>query len=205
MPILVAINGIVQAHAPTPVGPRYAPSHLAKTQDHSGRNPSMSDDQAVSAAQRAYSQQAHQESQPRPAVIARDLMTSPVFTLSSDSTLNDAWAVMTQKRFRHIPITSLDGTLVGMVSERDLLAHAPELIVGLPSPQGERLQLAEIMITRVISATVTTDLRDIARIMLDEQISAVPILDGHRHPIGIVSSRDLLRGIANHGPLELWT
>lgn len=205
MPILVAINGIVQTQASQPVGPRHAPSRLTKTQNHSGRNPSMSDNQTVSAAQRAYYQQAHQESQPRLAVIARDLMTSPVFTLSSDSTLNDAWAVMTQKRFRHIPITSLDGTLVGMVSERDLLIRAPELIVGLPSPQGERLKLAEIMITRVISATVTTDLRDIARIMLDEQIRAVPILDEHRHPIGIVSSRDLLRGIANHGPLELWT
>jgi acetoin utilization protein AcuB len=61
------------------------------------------------------------------------------------------------------------------------------------------------MTTRVISATVATDIREIARIMLDERIHAVPILDGNRHPIGIVSSQDLLRGIANHGPLELWT
>lgn len=205
MPILVAINGIVQTHPPKPAGPRYAPSHLAEARDQSGRHPSASDDQAVSAAQRAYHQQAHQGSQHKPAVIARDLMTSPVITLSSDSTLNDAWTVMTRKRFRHIPITSLDGTLVGMVSERDLLVHAPELIVGLPSPQGERLKLAEIMITRVISATVTADIREIARIMLDERIHAVPILDGSRHPIGIVSSRDILRGVANHGPLELWT
>ncbi|MCP9472518.1 MAG: CBS domain-containing protein [Nitrospira sp.] len=205
MPILVAINGIVQTLPLKPAGPRYAPSHLAEARDQSGRHPSASDDQATSAAQRAYHQQAHQESQSRPAVIARDLMTSPVITLSSDSTLNDAWTVMTRKRFRHIPITSLDGTLVGMVSERDLLVHAPELIVGLPSPQGERLKLAEIMITRVISATVTADIREIARIMLDERIHAVPILDGSRHPIGIVSSRDILRGVANHGPLELWT
>lgn len=205
MPILVAINGIVQTHPPKPAGPRYAPSHLAETRDHSGRHPSASDDQVASAAQRAYHQQAHQGSQQRPAVIARDLMTSPVVTLSSDSALNDAWTVMTRKRFRHVPITSLDGTLVGMVSERDLLIHAPELIVGLPSPQGERLKLAEIMTTRVISATVATDIREIARIMLDERIHAVPILDGNRHPIGIVSSQDLLRGIANHGPLELWT
>lgn len=205
MPILVAINGIVQTHPPKPAGPQYAPSHLAETRDHSGRHPPASDNQVVSAVQRAYYQQAHQESQSRLVVFARDLMTSPVYTLSSDSTLNDAWTVMTQKNLRHIPVTSLDGTLVGMVSERDLLVHAPELIVGLPLSQNEHLKLAEIMTTRVISATVTTDIRDIARIMLDERIHAVPILNGSRHPIGIVSSRDLLRGVANHGPLELWT
>ncbi|MCP9469702.1 MAG: CBS domain-containing protein [Nitrospira sp.] len=205
MPILVAVNGIVQTHPPKPAGPRYAPSHLAEARDESDRHPPVSDDQVASAAQRAYHQQAHQESRSRSAVVARDLMTSPVITLSSDSTLNDAWTVMKRKRFRHIPVTSLDGTLVGMVSERDLLGHAPELIVGLPSPQGERLKLAEIMITRVISATIATDIREIARIMLDERIHAVPILDGNRHPIGIVSSRDILRGVANHGPLELWT
>jgi acetoin utilization protein AcuB len=41
--------------------------------------------------------------------------------------------------------------------------------------------------------------------MLDERIHAVPILDGNRSLVGILSARDLLRGIANHGPIELWT
>jgi acetoin utilization protein AcuB len=61
------------------------------------------------------------------------------------------------------------------------------------------------MTTRVISATPTTDIREIANIMLDERIHALPILDGNRRLVGILSARDLLRGIATHGPLELWT
>lgn len=61
------------------------------------------------------------------------------------------------------------------------------------------------MTTGAISATPETDIREIARIMLDERIHAVPILDSHRRLVGILSARDLLRGIANHGPLELWT
>ncbi len=41
--------------------------------------------------------------------------------------------------------------------------------------------------------------------MLDEGIHAVPIVDHNRRLVGILAAQDLLRGIANHGPLELWT
>lgn len=132
-------------------------------------------------------------------------MTSPVITLASTHTLSEAWHIMTTKGFRHLPITSLDGILVGLVSERDLLSQAPELLRGQSPSTAAHIKLADIMTTRVISATPSTNIRDIARILLVERIHAVPVLDGNRHPIGIVSSHDLLRGIANHGPLELWT
>ncbi len=38
-----------------------------------------------------------------------------------------------------------------------------------------------------------------------ERIHAMPILDGTSRLVGILSARDILRAIANHGPLELWT
>jgi acetoin utilization protein AcuB len=66
-------------------------------------------------------------------------------------------------------------------------------------------RLAEHMTVRVVSATPTTEIREIARVMLDEHIHAVPVLDEARRPIGILTSRDLLRGIARRAPLQLWT
>jgi acetoin utilization protein AcuB len=41
--------------------------------------------------------------------------------------------------------------------------------------------------------------------MLDERIHAIPILDINRRLVGILTTHDLLRGIANHGSIELWT
>jgi acetoin utilization protein AcuB len=132
-------------------------------------------------------------------------MSAPVLSLPSDSTLLDAWASMSQKGFHHIPVTSMHDTLVGMVSYRDLLHHVPELITVADKRQASRRRLAEIMTSRVISATPVTEIREIARVMLDERIHAVPILDHNRRLVGILAIRDLLQGIANHGPLELWT
>ena len=204
MPIVQAVNGIVEIY---PVNPAVTRPTRVGSVDAEGGNSQRppSSDRSALAAQTAYQQQTRQEQQPKPAVLVRDLMTSPVLTLPSDSTLTEAWALMRQKGFRHIPITSMHGTLVGMVSDRDLLRHVPELITVADTSHAAQRRVAEIMTARVISATPTTDVRDIARVMLDERIHAIPILDGQRHLIGILSTHDLLRGIANHGPLELWT
>ena len=92
-----------------------------------------------------------------------------------------------------------------MVSDQDLIRHAPDLVIAGIQSAGARRRLAEIMSTRVFSATPTTDIREIARVMMDERVGALPVLDPDRHPVGIISTRDLLRAIANHGPVELWT
>jgi len=197
MPIILAINGITETYPVKPVTSRHA-------QDHDARE-SPSPDRWVSAAQHAYRQQTGQNQHATPALLARDLMASPVHTLTSDKTLYDAWDVMTPKGAHHIPVTSVHDILVGMVSDRDLLSHVPHLIIDPSRAQGAHRKLAEVMSTRVISATPTTDIREIANIMLDEHIHAMPILDGNRRLVGILSSRDLLRGIVTHSPLELWT
>ncbi|MBM4138029.1 MAG: CBS domain-containing protein [Nitrospira sp.] len=57
----------------------------------------------------------------------------------------------------------------------------------------------------MVSAAPTTNVRDIARLMLEERIHAVPLLNAHRRLVGILTTRDLLRGIgtmdcSNSGP-----
>jgi acetoin utilization protein AcuB len=198
MPIVLAVNGVAEVFPVKPVIPRLARIESDPQQD---KRPS---DQSVAAAQTAYRQQSRQSQTLKPALLARDLMSTPVITLPSDSTLAESWAVMQAKGFRHVPITSMDGTLVGIVSDRDLLHHAPELTTIAASSEAAR-RVADIMTSRVISATPGTDIRDIAKAMLEARIHAVPVLDSSRKPIGMLTARDLLRGIAHHGPLELWT
>ncbi|MBX3329004.1 MAG: CBS domain-containing protein [Nitrospira sp.] len=201
MPIILAVNGIVETYPIKPVGPRNG----AESPGEREHQHSSSLDRSALAAQTAYQQQSNERPHLKPAILARDLMSAPVLSLPSDSTLLDAWAGMSHKGFHHVPVTSMHDTLVGMVSYRDLLHHVPELITAGDKRQASRRRLAEIMTSRVLSATPVTEIREIARAMLDERIHAVPILDHNRHLVGILTTRDLLQGIANHGPLELWT
>lgn len=95
-----------------------------------------------------------------------------------------------------VPI--LDGqTLVGMVSETDV-AHAMRS-VKKHSPQSrqdnnvELLIAMDIMRSDVITARPEMTLQEAAKLMVDKDIGALPVMDGHGHVVGMVTRRDILK------------
>jgi acetoin utilization protein AcuB len=206
MPIIRAVDGIVVMHPTLPVSPRPPATRAdADRRDRSKEQERQTGDHSARLAQQAYQQQIHQASSPKPALLAQDLMTSPVSWLPSDSTLLEAWTVMKRQGIHHLPVTSVDGTLVGMISSHDLLPYVHELeSVNHSEPSAEH-KLPHVMNGRVLSATPTTEIREIARVMLEEQVSGIPILDSSSHPIGILTTSDILRAIVHRSPLDLRT
>lgn len=203
MPIIFSVNGNVESYPASPLLSKAARvESVGASADAPSEEPGRRSTQLV---REAYEQQTRQTGFTRITVLAQDLMTSPVVTLGSDGTLTEAWELMKLKGFRHLPVTSLHGTLVGVVSDRDLLRQVPDFLVSKMAVIAASRRLAEIISPRLISATPTTDIREIARVMAEEDIRAVPILDWNRCPIGIITTTDLLHGLARHIPLELWT
>jgi CBS domain-containing protein len=206
MPIIRAVDGIVEMHPTLPVSPRPPATQAdADRRDRSKEQERQTADHAARLAQQAYQQQVQQAPAPKPALLAQDLMTSPVSWLPSDRTLLEAWTVMKRQGIHHLPVTSADGTLIGTISSHDLLPYVHELeSIDSPGPSAEH-KLPCVMSSRVLSATPTTEIREIAQIMLEEQVSGIPILDSSRHPIGILTTSDILRAIVHRSPLDLRT
>ncbi|MCI0428217.1 MAG: CBS domain-containing protein [Nitrospiraceae bacterium] len=73
-----------------------------------------------------------------------------------------------------------------------------------PGPFAEH-KLAGVMSSRVSSATPTMEICEIAHVMLNEQVSAIPILDSSRHLVGILTTSDILRATVHRSPLDLLT
>lgn len=53
--------------------------------------------------------------------LVRDIMSDKVAYVTPDATLDECMALMTEKRFRHLPVLSDEGTVVGIVSIGDLV------------------------------------------------------------------------------------
>jgi acetoin utilization protein AcuB len=133
------------------------------------------------------------------ALKAEDVMTRNPVTLDITSTVQDAADMMWAAEVRHIPVVER-GTLVGMISDRDLRSYM------LPRPERifradeERARMA-VSVSAVIPSDVTTvrpdtPVADLLDILLEEKIGAVPVLAPDTGDlIGVVSYIDILRAV----------
>lgn len=132
-------------------------------------------------------------------------MSAPGQSLLPEATLRTARTLMKMKGFRHIPIVNPEGILTGIISDRDLMQFAGHLEQSPGASSNQHQFVQEVMTTRVVTATPTTEITEIARVLLVEHISSLPTNDGANRPIGILTVSDILRAIMRHASLELWT
>jgi CBS domain-containing protein len=124
---------------------------------------------------------------------ARDLMQSDVTAVREDASVGQLCDIFQAQHVNGVPVVGDDGSLVGIVSEEDVLFGA----MGIP--QGEAPAVAgrvgDIMTSPAICATEETDIVELCRMMWGMRIHHIPIVSGTK-VIGIVSSLDLVRAVA---------
>lgn len=143
---------------------------------------------------------------------AKDVMTSPVVSVESETTILQAIRIMLQRRMSGLPVVDKQGRLVGIVTEGDFLRRAEtgtqrrracwlEFLVG-PGRLAEEYtrshgrKVDEVMTPDPVTVTEDTALEDIVKLMEKRQIKRVPVVRGER-VIGIVSRANLLHALAS--------
>lgn len=128
----------------------------------------------------------------------RELMQTDVVTVDAAAHLEIAEGLMRMDRIRHLPVVS-GGTLVGIVSQRDLFRAALSSALGR-SPDDEQRWLARIpvrqaMTREVLSAHPDADVRYAVEMMLRERVGCLPVVEDGRL-VGLLSETDCLRHLA---------
>lgn len=122
-------------------------------------------------------------------------MTPYPISLELTASVFDAFTAMAQGRFRHLPVVHR-GMLVGIVSDRDLLAQMPApTSAGAAKAQGRfaRQGIATIMSHDPITVHVDELASAAISIMLAEHIDALPVVDSAGFLVGIVTLVDVAR------------
>jgi CBS-domain-containing membrane protein len=92
--------------------------------------------------------------------------------------------------------------LVGIVSDRDLLTtinidHGKILDVMYR-------KVKDVMTSPVVATDPVTDIRRIAKVMLEGDVDGVPIVDEHGALVGFISRSDILQAVTTDPPVSLW-
>ncbi len=155
--------------------------------------------------QNPYERQSHNAPAPKQqAIVASQIMSSPVISLKIGSTLETAWALIERTGRRHIPIVDSKSRPVGMIADRDLFRHTAPFDKANQIANSELPRVDAFMKNRILTALPSTEIRQIARVMLNEHVGAMPIVTELGELVGIITRTDILRTVTNEVPLELW-
>lgn len=112
-------------------------------------------------------------------------MTSDVFTVSSTQSIQDAAKIMSDNNIGAIPVVDQSGSMVGIVTDRDITLRS--------TAQGEAADtpVAEVMTAqKIVQGTPDMDVHEAVQLMSQQQIRRLPVTE-NGHVIGMVALGDI--------------
>ncbi len=148
---------------------------------------------------------------------AADIMTRDVITVRKETTIRELAEIFTRHRISSAPVVDADGSLIGIVTETDLIEqdkslHIPTVIslfdwvIYLESEKKFEKELkkmtgqtvGDIYSQKVETVAPTTPVSEVADLMSSRKMHALPVVEGKK-VVGIVARIDLIRTMVPQG------
>ena len=128
-------------------------------------------------------------------MLVSERMSRPVISVSHDAPIHDVLVMFKKEHIRRAPVMK-DGKLIGIISQGDLLNASPSPVTTLSVWEMNYL-LSKVTVKRVMSKKVTTvdvdtPIEEAARIMADNKIGGLPVMNNGK-VVGMITETDLFK------------
>ncbi len=129
-------------------------------------------------------------------ITVEEVMTRNPITLSQYSSLDDARKLMEEKRFRHIPIIDNNNELIGLVTQRNVLANAISSQNFVDKEELAKIEkgtlLADVMTTGLRTVHPSMKIADAANLIHKYKFGCLPVVNDNNHLVGIITDHDFV-------------
>ncbi len=122
---------------------------------------------------------------------ASDVMQTDLITVSQDTPILEAMELIVENRITGLPVVAEDMKLTGIISEKDILKIAYQVIAGSYDPGPSTDKVKDFMTNDVITFRPHDNLADICQCFLDKPFRRVPVVEDGRL-VGLISRKDII-------------
>lgn len=125
-----------------------------------------------------------------------DIMTTEVFTVGLDDTLGQIQKIFEKKKFHHLLVLE-EGELLGIISDRDVFKEISPYLNTLAEDERALKTLKkkahQIMSRNPITVDKDTRIEDAVHILMENDISCLPVISAAKDIEGILTWKDMLK------------
>ncbi len=146
---------------------------------------------------------------------AKDVMTRDVIIVNEGMSVDELGRLFIEKKISGAPVTDAAGTLIGIVTENDLIRkntrlHIPTVLrifdamisLGRPDSVEDEIKrisastVGEICTKGVLSVSPDASIQDVSSIMFEKGVHLVPVIETGKI-VGIIGKIDIIRGMTS--------
>ncbi len=133
----------------------------------------------------------------------KDIMTKDCIYIDSKSTIQGAYDILKEHKIGQIPVVSFGKKIMGTIDKKMILNLLMDDLENSKNTLEKKLE--DLYLPQLITADPLTDIRKVAKVMIDFKLHAVPIVEENDILIGIVSKTDIIKAVSHIPQFQLWS
>ena len=130
------------------------------------------------------------------------IMSHTAIIISDNKSIQECYNMMQENEVQQLLIQADNfNHLKGMVTKHDILNFFME---NVENRNILNMPISEITKNKIITTDPISDIRRVAKVMIDFNLNAIPVVDGEENILGVVTRHDIVDAVSNIPHLQIW-